>query len=41
MRGRLVFAFVFLVIRKKILRHFELLTMISLVKSSLPAKSDE
>ena len=41
LRGRLVFAFVFLVIRKKILRHFELLSMISLVKSSLPAKSDE
>lgn len=40
LRGRLVFAFVFLVIRKKILRHFELLNMISLVKSSLPTKPD-
>lgn len=40
LRGRLVFAFVFLAIRKKILRHFELLNMISLVKSCLPTKPD-
>ena len=41
LRGRLVFAFFFfLVIIKKILRHFELLNMISIVKSSLPMQPD-
>lgn len=38
--GRFVFAFVFLVIRNKILRHFEPLHVIPVVKSSLPTKPD-
>lgn len=38
--GRFVFAFVFLVIRNKILRHFEPLHVIPIVKSSLPTKPD-